>query len=159
MARTITGFTGDQVVTVPAITVDASSAAVAGIKMVRWGHAPHGTYGTLTLPDGQQLYTVENPWLDNRASVSCIPVGAYTCKPRRYYRGGYEAIEITNVTGRSFILFHVANVPTEVRGCIGVGMGHGLYKGQWSVTSSTAAFRELMKQLGGKTFTLTISNH
>lgn len=128
------------------------------LTITRFCWAPKGVYGKLELPDGQVLYTVENPWLDNKPSISCIPEGTYECRPRRYNRGGYEAVEITNVSGRSYILFHVANVPTDVEGCIGVGTDLGWVKGQWAVIASKVAFAEFMKHYNKK-FKLKITHY
>jgi len=126
------------------------------IELVRRAQMSFGTYGTIVMPDGQILATVERPWLNNAASISCIPAGEYECRPRRYNRGGYDAVEITNVPDRSYILFHVANVPTDVRGCVGVGNDFGFVKSQWAVTSSKLAFAEFMDQLNME-FILVIS--
>ncbi len=44
---------------------------------------------------------LERPWLNNRAGVSCIPAGTYIVGPRRFLRGGYDAIEVREVPGRT----------------------------------------------------------
>ena len=115
------------------------------LVLTRFCYAPNGTYGEITLEDGQTLYTVENPWRDNKPGVSCIPEGRYLCGPRKYNRGGYRAVEIKEVPNRKYILFHIANVPTDVRGCIGIGSFLGFYKDQWAVTSSRKAFKLFME--------------
>jgi hypothetical protein len=130
---------------------------VIKITLTRFAWTPFGTFGQISLPDGQTLFTVEQPWNENKTGESCIPQGKYECKPRPYYRGGYEAIEITKVPGRRYILFHIANVPADVRGCIGVGSHLGWVKGSWAVTSSRTSFIEFMRQLGDG-FLLTITN-
>jgi len=91
--------------------------------------------------------TVERPWAGNAPNISCIPEGIYPIKPRRYYRGGYDAIEICDVPGRSLILIHIANTPTDVEGCVGPGFGRGWIKSQWSLTNSTDAFHDFMEIL------------
>jgi len=122
----------------------------------RFAYAPDGTYGRLFLPDGQILYTVEQPWNCNAVGASCIPEGTYQCAPRRYNRGGYEAIEIRAVPGRTHILFHVGNTPSDLRGCIAPGVARGWLEGAWAVTSSRKAFRVLMGQLGALEWTLVV---
>lgn len=116
-----------------------------------------GTFGHIVLPSGRTLATVELPWRDNQPRVSCIPAGSYLCRPRPYHRGGYDAIEVCDVPGRSAILFHVANWPTDVLGCIGVGLSRGVVDGRYGVRSSRAAFnRHLMPELGSLEWQLTI---
>jgi hypothetical protein len=106
--------------------------------------AEFGTFGEYLL-NGVRYYTVERPWLDNAPSVSCIPQGTYICKNRKFHRGGYDAIEITNVPGRSHILFHKANLPMELAGCVAPTSTLGVYKKQWAGLNSSHAFRMLMK--------------
>jgi len=110
------------------------------------------------MPDGMQLATVERPWVNNAAVVSCIPVGEYECKPRRYNRGGYDAVEVCNVTGRSYILFHAGNFVRNSKGCILInsyikGGDVGL-RG----VSSKLAFNQFMSEYGGG-FNLSIVNY
>jgi len=128
------------------------------LNLERLGYFPLGTYGTLTLPDGQILFTVEQPWNNNKIAISCIPIGSYEVVPRPYYRGGYDAMEITAVNGRSHILIHIANTPSDVMGCIGLGSSFGFQKGQIAVNASKLAFTEFMRQVGKEKFILNIVN-
>lgn len=92
-------------------------------KLIREDYLPAGTLGRLYWPGiDDPILTVERPWLDNAVGESCIPEGLYECRPRRYSKGGYEAVEICDVPGRTHILFHRGNWPSEVRGCILVGL-------------------------------------
>lgn len=94
------------------------------LKRVR--QADHGTGGELVLTDLKSekeliLFTVERPWIDNKPFVSCIPLGTYTVKKRDGSNADLkypEAWEVLGVEGRSGILFHIANRPCEVYGCI-----------------------------------------
>ena len=131
----------------------------------RFCYATWGTYGAVELPGGKELLTVEQPWNDNRPGKSCIPEGEYQCESAMYYAGDgvggkrdYPAIEIFGslLNGRTLIKMHIANVPSELRGCIAFGLAPGWYRGQWSVRNSTDAFAEVMKQFGGREFTLRI---
>jgi len=83
---------------------------------------PDGTFGLLYW-NGQAspVFTVEREWRENRLNESCIPPGEYICIPRQYYAGNYPATEVTGVPGRSNILFHRANWPWELNGCIAIG--------------------------------------
>lgn len=132
------------------------TAPALPMVVIERAYTPLGTFGTLTLPSGVVLYTVERPWLDNRPRVSCIPEGEYECRPRQFFRGGYPASEILDVQGRSHILFHVANRPRDVEGCIGVGSRLGAVAGDWAVLDSKTGFRQFMSEVGGGRFLLQI---
>jgi hypothetical protein len=127
----------------------------ADLFIDRFCYSEIGVFGEMLI-DGQRIYTVEKPWRGNQPSVSCIPTGAYTCKPRRYNRGGYDAIEICDVPDRTHILFHKANVASQLAGCIAPGYRLGCLHGAWAVLNSAQAFKLLMEQYGGLEFRLGI---
>lgn len=124
----------------------------------RFCHSESATFGWLTTPSGRRYATVERPWLNNKVGVSCIPVGEYICEPTRFNRGGYDAIKICNVDGRTHIKMHIASLPSSVEGCIGINTRFGILYGQWAGVGSRVAFRSLMQELGGKKFKLLITN-
>lgn len=121
-------------------------------------YTPSATFGQFSTPDGITLYTVERPWLNNAPGISCIPERIYVCEPRRFFRGGYDAIEVTNVPGRTYILFHIANLPRDVLGCIGVGSRLGALGQDWAVLDSRNAFALFMSHYGAG-FTLKIQQY
>ncbi len=125
------------------------------LVLTRFAYTPLGTFGELQAGDAR-LNTVERPWRDNQEFVSCIPEGRYRCLPRFFNKGKYPAIGILDVPGRSHILFHRANVPRHVTGCIGVGASLGVLGGEWAVLDSRWAFDLFMKHWGGRDFTLEI---
>ncbi|MGE4193081.1 MAG: DUF5675 family protein [Pseudodesulfovibrio sp.] len=67
------------------------------------------------------MMTLERPWLDNQPDVSCIPAGRYICRRTVSPKFG-ETFEVTNVEGRTHILFHAGNFPEETEGCILLGV-------------------------------------
>jgi hypothetical protein len=110
------------------------------------------------MPSGMEYATVERPWVRNEAAVSCIPLGEYDCSPRYYNRGGYEAVLVKDVPNRSYIMFHIANYPSDVQGCIGVCTTHGYTSsGMWG-RKSTKAFRSFMLEVQ-KTMRLRVRNY
>lgn len=130
------------------------------LDLIRCAYFPFGVYGKF-LCGTDWLATVEKPWLQNSVMWSCIPEGDYICKPSYYNKHNYAAVEVTNVPGRKNILFHIANWPSDVEGCIGVGKRIGcLTKNSGStelaVTNSTQAFKEFMSFYGGEDFELHI---
>ena len=120
-------------------------------------YLPHGTYGTLELPEGSVLKTVERSWKGNEPFTSCIQEGVYTCKRVNSPKFG-NTFEVIGVPGRSHILFHVANIPSDVEGCFGVCMGRPIYfNKEWGYSQSAdgmAFFRQVLK--GIDEFTLVI---
>lgn len=126
------------------------------IVLTRFASSPvQGTFGRMVV-DGVSLYTVECPWLGNQPYVSCIPAGVYACRPRRYFSGGYDAIEITNVPYRSHILFHRANRASDLRGCVGTGRSLGCLAGDWAVLNSREAHDYIMERLGETAWQLKV---
>lgn len=125
-----------------------------------------GTFGTLTLeeddPSGRPkviytCFTVELPWEGNTPYKSCIPAGHYTLLPCYYNRGEYDAYEVYDVPGRTYIKMHIANCIADILGCIGVGEDLGFIKKQWAVTNSAATFYRIMGLMRGRHASLYIT--
>jgi hypothetical protein len=126
------------------------------LQLIRFSQSSEmGTFGRISV-GGITLYTVEQPWNDNKSNISCIPLGEYACSPRKYFKGGYDAVEIKNVPSRSHILFHRGNTLYDVRGCIAVGSDLGYVKNRWAVIRSKAAFEVFMDTYGHTPFILEI---
>jgi hypothetical protein len=90
------------------------------LRLERYAYTPSGTLGRLFAGDNT-LYTIERPWLSNKAFESCIPQGYYRCE--RYSSARFpDTWQIAGVPERSLILFHVANYADDVEGCVGLGM-------------------------------------
>ena len=90
------------------------------ITLERFCYHPEGTLGVIRV-DGELFYSVEKPWLDNAPNVSCVPEGTYKTSWRDSPKFG-ETWHIKDVPDRTYILIHAANYPTDVHGCIGLGM-------------------------------------
>jgi hypothetical protein len=95
------------------------------LQLLRTEDTNDGVFGTLALPNGQVLLTMEEDWNNNRPRVSCIPAGEYSLVRTLYRKRGYETFEITGVPGRSRCLVHPANTEEDVEGCVGVGLRRG----------------------------------
>lgn len=74
------------------------------------------TEGSIFLPSGQTIFTLERPDLNNKPFVSCIPEGIYVIE--RNTTGKHQYYGVTNVTGRSHIEIHPANYVHQLEGCI-----------------------------------------
>ena len=113
--------------------------------LTRFAYLPHGTLGKMTRPDAAKtIYTIERPWLHNIPYESCVPEGSYDLFPfsGRRHR---DVIILNNVPSRSYCLFHIANKPTDVQGCIGPGFDWRIdNNGNPSVLTSRLALKEIM---------------
>ena len=136
----------------------------ATILLQRFAYSPMGTFGRLIFPkDDYSCFTVERPWMGNRQNVSCIPEGRYVMRKRfspvvdRASGGEYpEGWQVTEVPNRTFIMIHPGNSMENVEGCIATGQDLGFIHNKWAVTSSRAAFREVMETLTGTEYDIDI---
>ena len=116
------------------------------MELVRFASFKDRTIGRLTYND-EHFFTVERPWLDNQPNISCIPTGFYELVRFDSPKFGPDTWEVANVTGRRFVLIHVANTPADVIGCIGLGMG--LFPQLQGVSSSKAAIENFYLMTAG----------
>ncbi|HZZ74739.1 MAG TPA: DUF5675 family protein, partial [Puia sp.] len=90
-----------------------------------------GTNGKILFQGRFIVYTIELPWQNNHARVSCIPEGRYELK-KRWSPRFLRHLQVMNVVRRDYILFHAANdALRELKGCIApvsslTGAGKGL---------------------------------
>ncbi len=125
------------------------------LKLIRKVYTDSGTKGLLyTAENSYPFYTMENPWLDNKKTDSCIPTGTYICKPVNSPRFG-KTIEVTDVPNRSHILFHAGNSPDDTDGCILIGLNGSDNDKMW-ISNSRAAMKIFLEQLGNEEFELEI---
>lgn len=119
------------------------------------------TLGELLLPSGRVLKTIERPWVDNKANISCIPEGIYLVKwLNRSASGKYKRVwHVQNVIGRSGILFHSGNFVRHSLGCILPGLKSGKMSGVDAVLSSKAALNKMRSELSGKDFILFVTSN
>ncbi len=130
------------------------------LVLERFAYAPYGTYGRLLILPEHWMWTVEREWLDNERFKSCIPEGEYEVGPRTSSRFG-AVMEVMNVPNRTDILFHAANWPSSLQGCISPGLGFGFLPsgGQFcpAVLSSRRAMGKL-KEIVGRSFSLQVTS-
>lgn len=127
------------------------------ITIKRFAYHPQGTLGVMQVPANNvhQFYTIERPWLDNKPFESCIPLGEYNLKWQESPKFDW-CYEVESVEGRTHILLHVANYPTDVVGCIGLGLS--LMGDRIAVGNSRAAMAAFHDVTGGKPWQLRIAN-
>lgn len=78
-----------------------------------------GTIGNIIYKEEPIAVTLEHPFLDNRALVSCIPVGSYLTKEDN--SGRFKWWALNGVPNRSNIEIHQGNTLHDTLGCIIVG--------------------------------------
>ncbi len=77
-----------------------------------------GTNGMILYQDRLVSYTIELPWKNNQARVSCIPEGRYELV-KRWSLKFNRHLQVVNVSQRNLILIHPANdAMRELKGCI-----------------------------------------
>jgi hypothetical protein len=92
---------------------------------------PQGTNGKIQYQNRLMVYTIELPWKENLAQVSCIPEGRYELI-KRWSPKFNRHLQVMNVSQRENILIHPANdAMHELKGCIApvsliTGVGKGL---------------------------------
>lgn len=88
-------------------------------------HNEMPTPGVLFIHGYPVLTSLEPPNLNNLPNVSCIPVGTYECVLRHKVQISKEVYpsiyEVTGVSGRSRIFFHIGNFKEDTKGCILLG--------------------------------------
>ena len=125
------------------------------VRLIRYHEGLKATLGILKFPAVHQpIYTMELPWRENAANISCIPVGVYKVVPHNSINHPHT-FEVINVPNRSAILIHTGNYPTDFEGCIGVGMG---VSPSTPMISSSNVAMDMVRNLGDGGFTLSVEN-
>lgn len=130
------------------------------LTLKRYGSTPHGTFGQMII-NGTTFYTVERPWLDNKQSVSCVPLGLYSLRwketttqvPERYMvHTWYLDGETVGIGGdgrhRQNCAIHIGNSYRDVSGCIAVGDGLGIVGDTWCVYRSRVSLESILQKVG-----------
>lgn len=127
--------------------------ALPVLQLVRDDSQPHCMLGTLRLPSGCVLHTIERPWKGNERGVSCIPAGTYRVRYTMSKRFSRKLYEVADVPGRSGIRIHAANWASQLEGCIALGVT----RGQGLVLQSRIALQRFHDEMEGESFQLVIS--
>ena len=125
---------------------------MSALQLLRIGGDESCTQGVLRHAGLAFAVTLELPWLENAPNRSCIPTGTYTCQRVLSPRFG-ETFEVTDVPGRSHILFHKGNTTIDTAGCILVGESYN----DLAIGDSRGGYNELMALFVGQdSFTLDV---
>ena len=137
-----------------------SNLTSINLLLIRDTFSDKSTIGELFINGERFCDTLENPWINNKKNVSCIPEGEYPVRlrlPRESGTRDYLHLLVQEVPNRDWILFHRGNFPKDTSGCILVGLGSQ----QDFVNNSTLAMDLLIKEivnLGGENINLIIKN-
>lgn len=115
-------------------------------EIKRIGPTDSATYGVIYDEGRAFAFTLEDPWQNNESNVSCIPPGTYVCKRVVTPKHG-ECFEVTNVPGRSAILFHAGNTTADTEGCILLGFQLDFEPSEPRILSSRKALSAFMQRL------------
>ena len=113
------------------------------------------THNDCVQTDELICHTMELPWINNKTFVSCIPAGVYDIGMVVSPTHG-NVYKVKDVIGRTHILFHIANKPSQLEGCIAPCMSFGVLDDEWAGLSSEMAFTKLMNLLAGDKHKLEI---
>lgn len=133
------------------------------ITLERFGYTPYGTFGRLVYNDFR-AFTVERPWQNNEAQVSCIPEGTYTLqwynspkfKKTLAVVGNTVSLFPTPGIARSAILIHPANTMDELQGCIALGSTLGWVNNKWAVLNSKTTVEKFLSLIPDHDMSLEI---
>ncbi len=114
--------------------------------LLRIAEKLHATYGVLMEDYQPWLLTLEDAWMGNQRNISCIPEGPYKCRRVQSPKFG-DTFEVTNVPGRSHILFHSGNDQDDTSGCILLGSEWGKNRDEVIVAESRKAVDKFMHRL------------
>ncbi len=113
------------------------------VKLIRVALLPAVTFGVLLYNGVPFCVTLERPWKNNQKNISCIPVGTYLCTRIKSAKFG-KTFLVTEVPGRSEILFHKGNIDDDTHGCIILGECYQPLGNKLAVQSSGLAMLEFL---------------
>lgn len=120
----------------------------------RWD-STDGRPGILDIEGIPTFPTIELPWKNNQADISCVSIGEYLIERFYSQRFKMELFRLLNVPNRDAIEIHPANTIHDLLGCIGLGLSFGIIdtKGHgqvWGVRDSRAAISQFMAKMTGE---------
>lgn len=135
------------------------------VTITRFDTGYDGTFGTLkTDCDFDfECVTIELPWRDNHADLSCIPLGSYLCEYAESPKF-HQCYHLREVPGRTDILIHPGNwggdvskgFRASVKGCIALGEHFRRIRGQKGVDNSVETLERFEAAMSFQPFVLTI---
>jgi RHS repeat-associated protein len=128
----------------PLTNIDPTGKSTISINISRGDEAALSTPGTITINGQGMGYTLELPYRNNQTDISSIPTGDYLGEIHTRPNGDV-VVRINGVPGRTDILIHIGNYPSDTNGCILPGTSQG----PDFVGSSAAAMENIMEMIQG----------
>lgn len=91
------------------------------ITIVRTSENATSTTGELYVDGRFVAQTLELPWRNNQSYLSAIPAGRYAAHLRYDKTDGWR-LQLNDVPGRSGVQLHIGNYPSQIEGCVLVGL-------------------------------------
>ena len=116
----------------------------------------YGTFGFLRIDKQVFCVTLEPPDILNEQYISSIPAQQYECHKHQSPKFG-TTFEVSNVPGRTKVLFHRGNYARDTHGCILLAQHFGKIKENRVVLNTGATFKNFMALMSNtNVFHLTI---
>jgi len=103
----------------------------------------YGTFGVLKINKEVFCVTLEPPDILNEQNISSIPAQQYECRKHMSPRFG-NTFEVSNVPGRTEVLFHAGNFARNTWGCILLAQHFGKIQSDRVILNSGATFERFM---------------
>lgn len=119
----------------------------------------YGSFGVMKINKEVFCVTLERPDILNKPFESSIPAQQYMCERILSPKFG-ETFQIKDVPGRTHVLFHAANLMSDVQGCIALAQYFGKLRGDRAILNSGNTFKKFMHVMARESsFHLTITEN
>ena len=119
------------------------------MRLIRLHCDDYATLGVILTPDYPAAYTMELPWRNNQAGISCLPTGCYQCVRVNHHIFGVTFQILENIPHRDGFYFHRGNKPTDSKGCILIGRYFRDENNAVELRESRNGFNDFMIALDG----------
>ncbi|WP_319759664.1 DUF5675 family protein [Maridesulfovibrio sp.] len=119
------------------------------IKLLRVERGNEATLGVIVVAGKAVCWTLEEPWRNNKADISCVPEGKYPLKLEFSPSKGRQLWTIKDVPGRSYVRIHTGNTVDDTEGCPLTGTRPGYLNGKRAVLGSREGFKDFMAVMSG----------
>jgi len=116
------------------------------LELIRLETGTEGTFGVLRIQKQIFCATLEPPDWVNMVDKSSIPAQTYKIEPH-YSPRFHDTWIVSDVPGRTHVLFHAGNVAADTAGCIVLGQFVDKLRGNRAVLNSGKTFKRFLNQM------------